>query len=78
MILDANVALLTAGLKGKFFFNWESTIDGKTYVTLPSTPNHTTSVANLTPLTTYGFRVCVTNANRVLGPWSQTLYFVVH
>jgi hypothetical protein len=76
--LDANVALLTAGLKGKFFFNWQSTIDGKTFVTLPSTPNHTTSVANLTPLTSYGFRVSVTAANGVQGAWSQIIDFLVH
>ena len=76
--LDANLGLLTAGLKGKFFFNWESTLDGKAFNTLPSTPNHLTVVSNLTPLTSYGFRVSVTNAAGVLQPWSQVVYFVVH
>jgi hypothetical protein len=76
--LDANLGMLTAGLKGKFFFNWESTLDSKSFVTLPSTPNHLTVVSNLTPLTSYGFRVSVTNAAGVLQPWSQVVYFLVH
>jgi hypothetical protein len=76
-ILDANVTVLTASLKGKFFFNWQSTVDGKTFVTLPPTPNHKTAVANLTPLTSYGFRVSVTNAAGVEGEWSQIVYFLV-
>jgi hypothetical protein len=75
--LDANVAALTAGLRGKFSFNWESTLDGKSFATLPSTPNHLTTVANLTPMTSYGFRVSVTNAAGVSQPWSQVVYFVV-
>ncbi len=77
MSLDANVAALTAGLKGKFSFNWESTLDGKSFVTLPSTPNHVTTVSNLTPLTQYGFRVSVTDAAGVVGQWSQIVYFLV-
>jgi hypothetical protein len=78
VLLDANAALLTAGLKGGYFFNWESTLDGKTFVTLPSTPKSKTSVANLTPLTTYGFRVGVTDSNGIPGQWSQIIYFLVH
>jgi hypothetical protein len=76
--LRANVAALTAGLKGKFFFNWQSTVDGKTFVTLPSTPNHKTTVENLIALTNYGFRVSVTDASGIQGEWSQTVYFLVH
>jgi hypothetical protein len=78
VILMANASLLTAGLKGGYFFNWESTIDGKTFVTIPSTPKATTSVANLTPLTNYGFRVSVTNSAGIPDQWSQTIYFLVH
>jgi hypothetical protein len=76
--LDANVAALTAGLRGKFFFNWEFTADGKTYATLPSTPNHKTTVANLAPLTSVGFRVSVTASNGIAGEWSPTVSFIVH
>jgi hypothetical protein len=35
-------------------------------------------VANLTPLTSYGFRVSVTNNAGVAGEWSQIVYFLVH
>jgi hypothetical protein len=78
VILIAHRALLTADLKGGFFFNWDSTIDGKTFSTLPSTPKSKTSVANLTPLTTYGFRVSVTDSTGTPGQWSQIIYFLVH
>jgi hypothetical protein len=77
VILDANVGMLTAGLKGKFSFNWQSTADGKAYATLPSTPNHLTTVENLPVLTSAGFRVSITNAEGVMGEWSQTMYFLV-
>jgi hypothetical protein len=73
VVLDANASELTVGLKGKFSFNWQSTVDGKTFVGLPSTPNHKTTVANLAPLTSCGFRVSVTDAAGVAGEWSQML-----
>jgi hypothetical protein len=77
--LVANATALGAHPKRKTCFNWQSTADGgKTYVTLPSTPTGKTSVAGLTPLTTYGFRVCVTGSDGVAGPWSQTIAFLVH
>jgi hypothetical protein len=76
--LVANTAVLTAGLKGRFFFNWQSTIDGKNFVTLPPTPKGKTTVSSLTLLTSYGFRVSVTNAAGIAGEWSQTVYFLVH
>jgi hypothetical protein len=78
VILIANAAVLTAGLKGGYFFNWDSTVDGKTFTALPSTPKSKTSVANLTPLTTYGFRVSVTDSTGTPGQWSQIIYFLVH
>jgi hypothetical protein len=78
VVLYANATALGAANKKKTFFTWQSTADGKTYVTLPSTPKATTSVSNLTPLTTYGFRVCVTNSSGIAGEWSQTVSFLVH
>ena len=63
--------------KRKTFFNWQSTVDGKTFVSLPSTPLSKTTLADLTPLTTYGFRVSVTGSNGVMGPWSQVVAFLV-
>jgi len=77
--LVASVAALAGKTKKKTQFNWEYTADGgKTFVTLPSTPKGKTTVAGLTPLTTYGFRVSVTNADGVMGPWSQIIAFLVH
>jgi hypothetical protein len=78
VILDANVGALAGGLRGRFFFNWEYTLDGKTYVTLPSTPNHTTAVHGLAPLTSVGFHVSVTDMSNATGAWSQTVFFLVH
>jgi hypothetical protein len=78
VVLDANVRMLTAGLKGKFSFNWQSTVDGKVYTTLPSTPNHLTTVENLPTLTSVGFRVSITDAKGVMGEWSQTMFSLVH
>jgi hypothetical protein len=71
--LDAYAAVLTGSSQKKSFFNWQSTADGKTFVNLPSTPKSKTTVANLTPLTTYGFRVSVTNSDGIAGEWSQVV-----
>ena len=62
----------------KTFFNWQYTADGgKTFVTLPSTPRARTTVSGLTALSTYGFRVSVTNSDGVAGEWSQIVSFLV-
>jgi hypothetical protein len=77
--LVANASALGARGTKRTCFNWQSTADGgKTYVTLPSTPTAKTSVAGLTSLTTYGFRVSVTGSDGVAGPWSQTVTVLVH
>jgi hypothetical protein len=36
------------------------------------------SVANLTPLTTYGFRVAVTSSSGIMGEWSPIVSLLVH
>jgi hypothetical protein len=77
--LDAYAAALGAGGRRKTFFNWQVTSDGgKAFTTLPSTPKSKTALANLTPLSTYGFRVSVTNSDGIPGPWSQVVAFLVH
>ncbi len=77
--LDANAMALTGGSYKKSFFNWQSTADGgKTFVTLPPTPTSKTTVADLTPLSTYGFRVCITRSDGTMGEWSQVVSFLVH
>jgi hypothetical protein len=75
VVLDANATALGAAGHKKSFFNWQATADGKTWITLPSTPKCKTSVPNLTPLTTYGFRVAVTNSDGVMGEWTPVLPF---
>jgi hypothetical protein len=77
--LSANAAALGAGHGRKSFFNWQATPDGgRTWITLPPTPRSKTSVANLTPLTVYGFRVAVTGSLGVMGEWSPVVSFLVH
>jgi hypothetical protein len=79
VVLDAYAAALTGGGQKKTFFNWQSTRDGgSTFTSLPSTPKSRTTLAKLTPLTTYGFRVSVTHADGTAGPWSQIVAFLVH
>lgn len=77
VILDANKGALTAGLRGNVAFNWQSTLDGSTFVTLPPTPKHKTTVANLAPLVNHGFRVAVTGSDGVLRAWSQAVFTVI-
>jgi hypothetical protein len=77
--LNAYAAALTGRSQKKTFFNWQSTADGgRTFVSMPPTPKSKTTLANLTPLTTYGFRVSVTGSDGVAGPWSQVVSFLVH
>ncbi len=78
LTLDANAGALAGRTSKKTQFNWQSTGDGgKTFVTLPSTPKSKTTVANLPPLSTYGFRVCVTTSDGVMGEWSQVISILV-
>jgi len=79
VLLDANASALTGRTRKKTTFNWQQTSDGgKTFVSLPSTPLAKTTVTDLTPLTTYGFRVSVTIAGGVAGEWSQVVTYLVH
>ncbi len=77
--LSANATALGAVRGRKSFFNWQATADGgRTWLTLPPTPKCKTSVANLTPLTMYGFRAAVTSSSGILGEWSPVVSFLVH
>ena len=76
--LAANATLLSGGKKkGNRLFNWEYSLDGKVWVAVPSTPYAQTTIAGLTPLTTYQFRVSLTDKSGT-GAWSQALSFLVH
>jgi hypothetical protein len=78
VVLEANAsALLGANLGRKHFFSWELTTDGKTYNSVPSTPEARTTLTGLTPLTTVGFRVAVTVTKSPMGPWSQVVNFLI-
>ena len=76
--LQANATLLLAGMGSKRpTFNWSYTLDGKAFLSAPSTPEARTTIANLPPLTTVGFRVSVTVAKMPPGDWSQVVSVLV-
>jgi hypothetical protein len=75
--LAGNVRLLTAGIPGKVFFNWQMRPSGgSTWVDRPSTPNGQTEIAGLSPLTTHEFRVSITSSKGT-GVWSQAVTLLV-
>jgi hypothetical protein len=78
IILRANAKLLAAG-KGKKgrFFEWQYTLDGKAFVSAPSSSVAHTTVTGLPPLTTVGFRVAYVDSTGP-GAWSQVVSIVVH
>jgi hypothetical protein len=78
-ILRANATTLVGkGVAKRPTFNWQLSVDGgKTWSIAPSTPRANTVIENLTPMTTYGFRVSATVAN-VPGEWSQPVSILVH
>ena len=78
VVLEANATnLLGALIHRKHFFNWEYTTDGKTFTTLPSTPEAKTLVIGLPPLTTVGFRVSATTSKNNATAWSAIVNFLV-
>ena len=78
VVLDANAkVLLGENFHRKHLFNWEYTLNGTTFIALPTTPEATTTVSGLTALTTVGFRVAVTVTKSPMGPWSPVVSFLV-
>jgi hypothetical protein len=77
--LRANATMLVGkGVKKRPTFNWQLSIDGgKTWSIAPSTPLAKTVIENLTPMTTYLFRVSATVAN-IAGEWSQPVSILVY
>jgi hypothetical protein len=74
----AHVAMLTEDTVGAVFFNWQYTSDGgATWITLSPTTRGNTEVGGLASMSTYGFRVAVTDAKGT-GIWSQVVTFLVH
>ncbi len=74
--LAANTGLLTTSKRGRFF-EWQYTLDGKTWVAGATTSTGKASIAALPPLTVVGFRVRATNSLTV-GEWTQVVSIVVH
>jgi len=75
--LLANASILAGKTSKSVTFNWQWSLDGKTWNSLASTPLADTLVPNLTLLTTYQFRVSVT-VSRTTGDWSQPVGLMVH
>jgi hypothetical protein len=75
VILEANRGLLNKSKKAKFY-EWQYTLDGKTFLAAPTTAKVRTSIAGLPPLTTVGFRVRVTDTVTV-GEWTQVVSILV-
>jgi hypothetical protein len=68
--LVANATVLVGKTAKKRMFNWQWSLDGKSWNSAPSTPFASTLIAGLTLGTTYWFRVSVTIA-KTEGEWSQ-------
>jgi hypothetical protein len=74
--LIANATLLAGKTSKSVTFNWEWSLDVKSWNTLPSTPLADTIVPNLTLMTSYQFRVSVTVARKT-GSFSQPVGLLV-
>jgi hypothetical protein len=79
VLLEANRTLLVgpADASKKAQFNWQWSLDGKTWTSVSTTPLASTEIPGLTLLSTYSFRVSVT-ISKVTGPWSQAVSLLVH
>jgi len=76
--LDAAVGPLLGRNRRSRAFNWQWIADGgKTFTDAPPTATGKTTIANLTPLATIGFRVKVTTTTND-GEWSAIVAIVVH
>jgi hypothetical protein len=76
VLLECNATLLDKTHRAKSYC-WQHTLDGKTFLPLPTTPTGTTTVHGLPPLTTVGFQVAVLVRGQPLGPWSQTVSILI-
>jgi hypothetical protein len=80
VVARAHAAVLKEG-RGKqraTLFNWRYSADGgKTWVVAPSTPVAHATLTGLTPLTSYGVQVCITDSGGTTA-WSDTVTIVVH
>jgi len=76
--LIANYKILVGKKSKNVTFRWAwSSDNGKTWNEVPSTPLADTLIPNLTPMTQYQFRVCVT-VSRTTGAWTDPVGLAVH
>jgi hypothetical protein len=75
--LVANASLLSTS-KRKKTYTWQSTLDGKTFSVAGTSGYARITVTGLSPLSTVGFRVCVTVGDDEPGPWTQVVSILVH
>jgi len=66
-----------AAPKGRASYDWEYSIDQKTWTAIPTTLVAKTTVAGLTPLTTYSFRHRVLTRKGGQSDWQQIATLVV-
>jgi len=76
--LEANASTLlgSSARRKKAYFNWQYSLDGKTWTSVPATNYARVDITGLTALTTYSFRVGVT-VGSVVGEWSQPVTILV-
>ena len=74
--LVANATVLVGKTSKRRQFNWQWSLDGKSWTSAASTPYASTFITGLTVGSTYWFRVSVTIAN-VQGEWSPPVSLVV-
>ncbi len=75
--LAANARLLSTSQRRKTY-TWQSALDGKTFSAAGTSAYARITVTGLPPLTTVGFRVCVTVGDGEPGPWTQVVSILVH
>jgi hypothetical protein len=76
-LLAAHRALLMGGAGKRGFFNWQYSLDGKTWVSVPPTMLAKTQIDGLPPLTTVAFRVSTTPSRGASTPWSQAVTLLI-
>jgi hypothetical protein len=77
VVLRANKSALVGKTAAHCTFNWEYSLDGKTWLAMLGTPSPETTMTGLTPLATVSFRVSVTT-RKTTGAFCQAVSIIVH
>lgn len=76
VLLSANAGLLSKSTRTKVY-EWQYTLDSKTWVSAQPTSKSRTSISGLPALTNVGFRVRVDDTVSI-GEWTQVVSILVH